>query len=110
MNKKIIIGVVAALIVAAIVLVSVLPAGSGNDDGVYHVGVCQLIQHEALDAATEGFIAALKAELGEDKVQIDLQNAAGEPTNCTNIVNAFVTKNYDLIMANATPALQAASR
>ncbi len=108
MKKKIIIGVVSVLIVAAIVLVSVLPGG-GNDDGVFHVGVCQLDVHPALDAATEGFIAALKAELGEDKVEIDLQNAAGEATNCTNIVNAFVSKNYDLIMANATPALQAAT-
>jgi putative ABC transport system substrate-binding protein len=110
MKKKIIIGVVAALIVAAIVVASVLPGGSNtNDDGVFHIGVCQLDVHPALDAATEGFIAALKAELGEDKVKIDLQNAAGEATNCTNIVNAFVSKNYDLIMANATPALQAAT-
>ena len=110
MKKKIIIGVVAALIVAAIVVASVLPGGSNtNDDGVFHVGVCQLDVHPALDAATEGFIEALKKELGADKVKIDLQNAAGEATNCTNIVNAFVSKNYDLIMANATPALQAAT-
>ena len=109
MKKKIIVGVVAALIVVAIVVASVLPGSTTNDDGVFHVGVCQLDVHPALDAATEGFIEALKKELGEDKVKIDLQNAAGEATNCTNIVNAFVSKNYDLIMANATPALQAAT-
>ena len=108
MNKKLIAAIVAAVVVAAIVLVAMLPGGT-TDDGVFHVGVCQLDVHPALDAATQGFIDALKKELGEDKVKIDLQNAAGEATNCTNIVNAFVTKNYDLIMANATPALQAAT-
>ena len=74
----------------------------------YQVGVCQLVTHEALDAATEGFVQALKDILGEENVEIDVQNAAGDIPVCGVIVNSFVSKKYDLIMANATPALQAA--
>ena len=77
-------------------------------EGKYKVGVCQLVTHEALDAATEGFVQALKDILGEDAVEIDVQNAANEIPVCGVIVNSFVSKKYDLIMANATHALQAA--
>lgn len=73
----------------------------------YNVGVIQLTQHVALDAATQGFQDALKAALGDD-VNIDVQNAAGSTDTCATIASTFVTKNVDLIMANATPALQAA--
>ena len=71
------------------------------------VGVCQLVAHEALDAATEGFIQALKDELGEENVEFIVQNGAGSPDTCATIANTFVSQNVDLIMANATPALQA---
>ena len=80
------------------------PAESGK---TYAVGVCQLVQHEALDAATQGFVDALKEALG-DAVTIDVQNASGDSVNCGTIVNGFVAKGVDLIMANATPALTAA--
>ena len=73
----------------------------------YTVGVCQLVQHEALDAATQGFVDALKAKLG-DEVTIDIQNASGDSATCITIVNNFLADGVDLIMANATPALQAA--
>lgn len=79
-----------------------------TDAVTYRVGVCQLVQHEALDAATRGFVDALKAELG-DAVEIDVQNASGDSANCSTIVNGFVSANVDLIMANATPALTAAA-
>lgn len=88
-------------------------ASQGADDAakaqgkVYKVGVCQLVQHDALDAATEGFKEALKEKLG-DNVEIDVQNASGESATCSTIVTQFVSNNVDLIMANATPALQAA--
>lgn len=83
-------------------------ASSGGDNKVYHVGICQLLEHEALDSATKGFQDALTEKLGEGNVKFDLQNAQGEATNCSTICNGFVTSNVDLIMANATGALQAA--
>lgn len=82
-------------------------AGCGEKKAKYTVGICQLVQHDALDAATKGFKDALKEKLGDD-VAFDEQNASGEANNCTTIVNKFVTDSVDLIMANATPALTAA--
>ena len=96
-----------ALTLAVLILVSLAACG-GSGSGKYTVGICQLVQHPALDAATQGFQDALTKALGEDKVTFDVQNASGEPTNCTTIVNKFVSSKVDLIMANATPALQAA--
>ena len=85
-------------------------AASGSADGkVYNIGICQLVQHEALDAATKGFKDVLVEKLGEDNVKFDEQNANGESTNCTTICNGFAAANVDLILANATGALQAAS-
>ena len=77
----------------------------------FKVGVCQLVQHAALDAATQGFKDALKEEMENagKKVTIDLQNANGDTPTCSTIINKFVSGNYDLIMANATPALQTAA-
>ncbi len=74
----------------------------------YTVGICQLAPHPALDAATQGFKDALSDALG-DAVTFDEQNAAGESPTCATIVNGFVSNGVDLIMANATPALQAAA-
>ena len=73
----------------------------------YTVGIVQLVQHDALDAATEGFKDALTEKLG-DSVEFDYQNASNDTATCSTIVNGFVTNGYDLIMANATPAVQAA--
>ena len=74
----------------------------------YTVGICQLVRHEALDAATKGFKDALVKELGEENVTFIEQNAANDSTVCSTIITGFVSKNVDLIMANATPALQSA--
>ena len=76
-------------------------------EATYTVGVCQLVQHPALDAATQGFQDTLTAKLG-DAVTFDVQNASGDSNTCSTIVNSFVSNNVNLIMANATPALQAA--
>ena len=76
-------------------------------DKVFNVGVCQLVQHVALDKATEGFVTALTEKLG-DRVNINVQNAAGDSATCATIIGTFVSDEVDLIMANATPALQAA--
>ncbi|MCI2048527.1 MAG: ABC transporter substrate-binding protein [Lachnospiraceae bacterium] len=83
-------------------------ASADAGDKKYTVGICQLVQHVALDAATQGFEDALKAEFG-DNVTFDLQNAAGDSATCTTICNNFVSEGVDLILANATPALQAAA-
>ena len=76
---------------------------------VYNIGICQLVTHDALDAATKGFKEAVIAGLGEENVNFIEQNAAGDNNTCTTIVNDFVSKDVDLIMANATGALQAAA-
>ena len=86
---------------------STAPAASTDSATVYNVGVCQLVQHVALDKATEGFVTALTDKLG-DQVKINVQNAAGDSATCATIVGTFVSDEVDLIMANATPALQAA--
>lgn len=92
----------------AILFVVVLcVCGSAMAQDTYHVGISQLVQHVALDAATQGFQDALKEKLG-DAVEFDVQNASGDSNTCSTIVNTFISNGVDLIMANATPALQAA--
>ena len=92
----------------ALLLVSILSLGAcAMAEGSYTVGICQLVQHVALDAATQGFQDALKEKLG-DKVTFDVQNASGDSNTCSTIANTFISNGVDLIMANATPALQAA--
>ena len=102
-----------SLVLAAVMALSLVACGSGNKDKdtgdkTYKVGVVQLVQHEALDAATKGFTDALKEALG-DKVEVFEKNASGDSNNCSTIVNGFISDKVDLIMANATPALQAAA-
>ena len=105
MKKKLIILLSLVLVLATCLSL----AACGSKTKVYNVGICQLVTHDALDAATEGFQKALVDQLGEGAVKFDVQNAAGDSNTCSTIVNSFVTKKYDLIMANATPALQAAA-
>ena len=80
---------------------------SCNGGNVKTIGICQLVAHPALDKATEGFIKAVTEGLGKDNVKFDRQEAAGDSATCVTIANSFVNKKVDLIMANATPALQA---
>lgn len=116
MSKK----VLAAAIAASLAMFTLAGCGSGTSgtdktsaasdgDKVYKVGMIQLLEHPALDAASEGFQQALKDKLGEENVTFDFQNAQGEQANCTTIASGFVTDGVDLIFANATPALQAAA-
>ena len=99
-----------ALVLAVCMVFALCACGASSakaEEESYTVGVCQLVQHPALDAATEGFQAALKDKLG-DKVKVDVQNASGDSPTCSVIVNQFVSDQVDLILANATPALLAA--
>ena len=115
-----------ALLLAAMLVLSMAACGaqtqpeSGNQgeaqtntpadtaDGKFTIGICQFLPHPALDKATEGFKAAVIDGLGEENVTFDEQNAAGEASNCSTIVNGLVASKVDLIMANATPAVAAA--
>ena len=99
-----------ALVLALVMCLALAACGGSNsaDKGHYTIGICQLVQHDALDAATQGFKDAVVAGLGEENVTFDEQNAQGDSATCSTIVTGFVANNYDLIMANATPALQAA--
>lgn len=83
--------------------------GNSSTERVYNIGICQLVEHPALDEATRGFQEALTELLGAEHVKFDFQNAQGEQTNCVTITTQFVTDNVDLIMANATAPLQAAA-
>ena len=85
------------------------PTEAANEGKVYNIGLCQLVQHDALDKAAQGFQDKLK-ELGDANgvtFNIDVQNASGESANCTTIANQFVSNKVDLVAAVATPALQA---
>ena len=92
---------------AILVMVVLCLTANAMAQETYSVGVSQLVQHVALDAATQGFQDALVEKLG-DAVSIDVQNASGDSNTCSTIVNTFISNDVDLIMANATPALQAA--
>lgn len=92
---------------SALVAASIMGMTAGAQ-AKYTVGVCEQSQHAAISLATEGFTDALKEKLG-DEVEIDVRNAAGDLTNCTLIINGFLSENVDLIMANATNSLQAAA-
>ena len=94
-------------VLVAMVLTLCLCSFASAEETAYHVGICQLVQHVALDAATQGFQDALKEKLG-DAIVFDLQNASGDTNTCSTIMNNFVSNGVNLIMANATPALQAA--
>ena len=104
--KKAIKRIVALCLTA--VLVAGVFAGCSTQTKKYKVGICQLVQHDALDAATQGFKDALTEKLGAENVEFDEQNAGGDSATCATITNQFVANGVDLIMANATPALQAA--
>lgn len=108
--KKIIAVICAVLMMVSLTACADAQGDQANkqDDGKYVVGICQLTPHPALDAATQGFIDTLKAELGEGNVDIKLEIGGGDTATCSPIVNGFVSDGVDLIMANATPALQAA--
>ena len=92
---KKIVSIVLAMVMCVTMFALTGCEGGSKDDGKYTVGVCQLVQHPALDAATQGFIDTLKTELGEENVEILNENASNDPATCTTIVNNFVSKKVD---------------
>ncbi|MCR5527250.1 MAG: ABC transporter substrate-binding protein [Lachnospiraceae bacterium] len=83
-------------------------ASSADSEKTFTIGICQLVQHEALDAATQGFKDVLTETYG-DRVTFDEQNASGDSATCSTITNTFAANGVDLILANATASLQAAA-
>lgn len=100
--------VLSLLLAAATIVACTLSLSSCGKKKGYTVGICQLVRHEALDAATQGFKDALTEALGAENVTFIEQNAQNDTHACSTIVTDFVSKKVDLILANATPALQAA--
>lgn len=101
MKKIIVLALCACLILGCVVL------SSCGTKAKYTIGICQIVKHDALDAATKGFKDAVTKALGNDVTFVE-QDAAGDSAQCATIVNSFVAKKVDLILANATPVLQAA--
>lgn len=93
-------------IISLLAVLLLLCGCSQSSSSKFRVGVVQLVQHDALDKATQGFVDVLKEEFG-DEIDIDVQLASGDSNTCSTIATNFVAENVDLIMANATPALQA---
>ena len=98
-----------AMLLVVVMAAALIGCGSGSSDS-YKVGVCQLMVHDSLDQATNGFIDALTEDMkaAGKTVEFDTQ-VAGEANLCTTVINTFTAKKVDLIMANATPALLAAA-
>lgn len=107
MEKQVLAATLAGVLTVGMVG-SVTTVSAEEADKTYTIGICQLVQHVALDAATQGFKDAVTEALG-DAVTFDEQNAQGDSNTCSTIINSFVSNNVDLILANATPALQAAA-
>lgn len=95
-----------ALVLALLSLPTLSAFSASAQESGYRVGICQLVQHDALDAATQGFKDALAEEMG-DRVSFIEQNASGDISACISIANGFVAEGVDLILANSTQALQA---
>ena len=88
----------AITLAAAMAMGTCAVTASAADGDKYTIGICQLVQHEALDAATQGFKNEVTKELGEDAVTFDEQNAQGDSNTCSTIINSFVSNNVDLIL------------
>ena len=100
---------ISALILFVLV-VTALPLGIVSaEDAPIKIGVLQLVEHAALDAAYQGFVDALKEAGFEDgvNIEIDYQNAQADQSSLMTISERFVKNNVDLILAIATPAAQA---
>ena len=101
-----------AIVLALTTLCGACLALSSCGDGstTYTIGICQLMAHDSLDKATQGFIDAVTEEMEKAGKTVEFDTQIPADTNlCSTVINTFTAKNVDLIMANATPALTAAS-
>ena len=109
------IGIALACVGAAVLLAacgdkggSASSAAASAPTGQLNVGIIQLVEHQALDAANKGIVDELAARGYKDggKIKIDQQNAQADQSNMKNIAQRFVSNNSALIFAIATPAAQ----
>ena len=107
--KKVLAVILSAVLVCVTFAACGGESGTNGDADKIKIGIVQLVEHVALDAATEGFKQAVIDELGEDAVEFDFQNGQNDSQTCSTIANQFVANGVDLIMANATTALQSAA-
>lgn len=107
-SLKRILAVCLAVVIVGTVFAACSSSGGNEGKDTYKIGIAQWEDHPALNQATEGFKKALQDKLGEDKVEFEYNTAQGEVSNCSTIVNRYASNKVDLIMANATPVVQAA--
>src|SRR5699024_9771245 len=100
----------AMVAVGSILAVSACSGGDsgGGEEDSFKIGISQLVQHPALDAASDGFKKSFE-DAGVE-VEWDEQNAQGEQANATSIAQTFANRDFDLVLAVATPAAQAAAQ
>ena len=108
--KHLIMGVTAVLTAG---IIAGCGGGGGQkktEDGkkMYKIGIVQLVEHNALDAANKGFVDGLKKRGYEEgkNIEIDRQNAQADQSNLANISQRFISNKANLICAIATPAAQ----
>lgn len=101
MNKRLF-----SLLLAGIMLFA-SPAALAQSQ--YRVGICQILTHDAVEQAAQGFMDTLDEILGKGNVSYDRKDASGDAAICTLMINDFIYDEVDLILANGTPALQAAA-
>lgn len=85
--------------------------GCGTGDGDVKIGISQLVEHPSLDAAREGFVAALEdaGYVEGVNLELDVQNAQGDLSNNAMIAQKFAMEGEDLVFAISTPSAQAAA-
>ncbi len=117
MKKLMAVGVCTAMTLSLAACGGSSSSSSSNDASTktasgqkYSIGICQMLEHPALDAATEGFQDAINEKFGDGVVDIEVENAQGEQAQCGTIINNFVSSDVDLILANATLPLQTAAQ
>lgn len=100
------------LIIGMVLMLALTTFGcssAAQEDDQISIGIVQIVEHPALDAAREGFLEVL-ADNGyvvDKNLIVDYQNAQGDQSTLQTISNKFASANHDMILAIATPSAQA---
>lgn len=100
---------ISMLLLVIVVVMAITPGLTAAQDKVIKIGILQLVEHAALDAAYQGFIDSLAEDGYVDgkNIEVDYQNAQADQANLMTMSERFVKDDVDLILAIATPAAQA---